>query len=449
MFLAPDSKRAAAVMVLAVALAAPCARSQPSRARQVRPADQPNAIEPSGRRAALVIGNNQYQSLAGLVNAVNDARSVRDAIRSARFEVVELEDQGYEEMQRGVDRFASSLARGDVALFYYSGHGMQIGGENFLVPVDLDVDSDEIRIRARSVNANETLERLEKSETVLNILILDACRTNPVRRGRGAGAAGWASMNVSAAGTYMAFATAPNATASDGGGSNGLFTTYLVDAMRQPGLELDGVFRLVRQQVITASNRRQVPWSSSSLIGEFYFLGNAPSLARPMQFPQAEPPPPNVRPGSLFGTQYQEIVALNGKSPGEIAALAQKGDGYANYLVGLFQGPEGRKARHPEVAFRYFQKAADSGVLLAMRKLGNYYEIGKGVNQSAQSAMNWYERAAQGGDFVAMYLAGMLYETGGADLAPDLKRAIEWYRTAGRAGFGDASDRLMKLGVEQ
>ena len=211
---------------------------------------------------------------------MNDAQDVAAALRATGFTVVERENASRESMDNAVDEFIHKLKPGDVALFYYSGHGMQINGDNYLAAVDLTAQN-EVQAKNRALKASEVLEEMEASGTALNIVVLDACRDNPFGGARSIGGQALAPMNAGK-GTLLAYATAPGRTADDNGQSrNGLYTTFLLQAMWEPGLAVEQVFKRAGEKVQEASSGKQVPWISSSVSGEFYFLaaGNAPAPA--------------------------------------------------------------------------------------------------------------------------------------------------------------------------
>jgi tetratricopeptide (TPR) repeat protein len=221
-------------------------------------------------RVALVIGNGNYRA-GQLKNPINDARSMYKTLTDLGFAVELATDADARKLRGTIDTFTSRrLHQGDVAVFYYAGHGMQIDSENYLIPTDFD-SSDEILARRSAYPANLALEAMERSGAQLRIIILDACRNNPYSGSRALGGGGLATM-TSGAGTFIAFATAPGKTASDNAaGANGLFTTYLLESLKQPGLTLDEVFNKTREEVVTASKKFQTPWTQSSVIGRFYF----------------------------------------------------------------------------------------------------------------------------------------------------------------------------------
>jgi hypothetical protein len=226
--------------------------------------------QPSERRLALVVGNNAYPS-APLRNAVADATAVSAALRGLQFDVTTVTDADLTTLERAVDAFVARLTPADVAMFYFSGHGVQIDGENYLMPVDFK-GFDEIDVKHKAYSATRVHEKLEARARV-RILVLDACRDNPFKSSRSA-QGGLAEMT--ARGSLIAFATSPGSTASDNPrGRNGLFTEKLLEALSEPGLSASDLFRQVRKRVNDASDGRQFPWLWDGLIGDFVFKGGA------------------------------------------------------------------------------------------------------------------------------------------------------------------------------
>ena len=233
------------------------------------------AVGRADTRVALVIGNAAYAHAGSLPNPVNDARSMADALSALGFDVTELENVGQRAMTRAITQFGAKLSSDGVALFYYAGHGVQVRGRNFLIPVDAEITGESSAI-SESVDVDAVLQQLAGS-TRLNLVILDACRNNPFERTfRGAASGGLAPIDAPT-GTMIAFATAPGKTARDGTGRNGLYTSKLLDAMGIPGIKVEDVFKRVRVAVAQASKNDQIPWEVSSLIGDFYFI--APQTA--------------------------------------------------------------------------------------------------------------------------------------------------------------------------
>jgi len=220
------------------------------------------------KRTALVIGNSTYDKNA-LRNPVNDARAMAKALRQANFQVIAVENADHARMNAAIDEFGRAIKQGGVALFFYAGHGMQSGGENYLVPVKIDVKA-ESELPYKTVNLGYILAKLDEAKPRVNIVVLDACRDNPFARSWRSGKTGLASIDAPA-GTVIAFATAPGKTAADGAGNNGLFTTHFLKQMAEPNLKIEDVLKNTRKAVAGASRNEQVPWDSSSLTGDFYF----------------------------------------------------------------------------------------------------------------------------------------------------------------------------------
>jgi len=221
------------------------------------------------RRLALVIGNSAYKS-SPLKNPVNDARAIEKTLKSLGFTVWKHEDLSYQMMMKSVDDFGDELLKGGgVGLFYYAGHGIQYNGRNFLIPTDAEI-SRENEIQYKSVDGGLVLAKMENARNRLNIVILDACRDNPFARSFRSAAQGLAFMDAPT-GTIIAYATSPGKTASDGSGSNGLYTSELIRQMKMPGQSITDMFMNVRKEVRGKSDGKQVPWESTSLEGNFYF----------------------------------------------------------------------------------------------------------------------------------------------------------------------------------
>lgn len=227
-------------------------------------------LEPVEERRAFLVGNDRYDS--PLRNAVNDARGMQRVLDSMGFQTqLETDASGVAFETRFVE-FLKSVRPGSVVLFYFAGHGVQVEGENYLIPVDFKGTS-EADVKFRSHAASWVQEKLESTNARLKVLILDACRSNPFRATR-AGSMGLAQMSAGR-GSFIAFATGPGRVAEDGSGSNGLFTKHLISALGVEGLSLNDLFDRVRTGVDAESKGKQIPWVSSSVIGSFYFRRGA------------------------------------------------------------------------------------------------------------------------------------------------------------------------------
>jgi Caspase domain len=235
-------------------------------------------------RVALVIGNSKYISANIVPNAVNDARVMAQALREIGFVVTDGFDLNRDSMERHIREFLRKSESAHLALFFYAGHGLQVDGRNYLLPVNtkLEAASD---LGFETIGLDNILESLDGTSRT-NIIILDACRNNPFAQSFAArfgaarsvtvlsGLAGYSNLGT---GTLIAFSTAPGAVALDGNGSNSPFTQALARHVRTPGLEVRQMLTRVRADVAAETRGRQIPWDNSSLLGEVFLAG----LGRP------------------------------------------------------------------------------------------------------------------------------------------------------------------------
>lgn len=233
-------------------------------------------IQPTGdgqKRIALVIGNGGYKFVGPLDNPVNDATDIAAALQALGFDVIRGTDTNLIQMRRLIREFGEKLAQQKgIGLFYYAGHGVEVRGRNFLVPVDAEI-AREVETEDNAIDVNTVLRQMDAANNGFNIVILDACRNNPFSRGwsRSGDSGGLAQTNAPT-GTYIAFAAAPGSTASDGKGTrNGVFTGALLKILKRPNLKLEEVFKATREEVMALTDNKQVPWDSSSIKGDFYF----------------------------------------------------------------------------------------------------------------------------------------------------------------------------------
>ena len=313
----------------------------PSLTAQQNPGDRGVKLPPrsgAGRRFALIIGNDAYLKAPALSNCGHDADDVAAQLTLFGFETAKVLDAKVAAAKSAVSSFAARLQPGDVALFFYSGHGVQAQGENYIVPVDFDPAGGEERLDAGCLRATAVRDQMERSGARLNILILDACRNNPFRPG--APVKGMALMEPGL-GTCIALATGPGNTASDNAAErNGLFTKHFLRQLRQSRQDLDATFKQVKDLVYEESGGKQRPWVFSDLIGEFYFSA-ASGPVSPGPRPQPAPP-----------TQSQLPPAGQGSG-----AAQYLDSGARDYLAGRYAdaaaGFERAIQIDPENAFAY------------------------------------------------------------------------------------------------
>ena len=221
-------------------------------------------------KLALVIGNNDYRR-GRLKNPVNDAQAMADVLKQTAFDVSTKLNAGRAEMMSAIQTYADTVAKKKaVGLFYFAGHGVQLAWRNYLLPVDTVIDRFE-DVEPRAVDVNALLAGLTQAKNPMNLIILDACRSDPFGTDLKADQKGLSQMDAPP-GTLLAYATAPGNVAADGDGTNGLYTEHLVRELKAPGAKVEDVFKRVRLGVRRKSLGRQIPWESTSLEEDFYFV---------------------------------------------------------------------------------------------------------------------------------------------------------------------------------
>ena len=445
----------------------------------------------AGKRVALVVGNSRYQHDRPLANPANDARLVAQALQRSGFELsgggVQL-DLGKAAFDQAVRRFGSAIQGAEVALFYFAGHGLQVNGTNWLVPVDT-VYSQPRDLEFVMVDASAVLRQMEGAGTRLNLMLLDACRDNPfLAAGARGGARGLAQMQAPE-GTLISYATQPGATAADGNGANSPYADALAAALREPGLELFQMFNRVGVTVRRATGGVQVPWVSSSPIdGQFYLSGVAPGsgsvpppavpapvpvvpgpvvpgpvvpgpvvAAIPVQrqpgatvAPPAAPPVP-VRPAVGGGNEMLARAAAAraaGDHAGAVALYrppADAGDRVAQYeLADTLLNWPGPRVDFVEV-LRWARRSADQGYGPAQVLVGLFYLNRQGgVARDPDGAMAWFTKAAGAGDGMGMVNIGLMYMEG-VGVRKDYAAAMGWFRKATDAGSSAGPANVGKL----
>jgi formylglycine-generating enzyme required for sulfatase activity len=301
-------------------------------------------------RVALVIGNGAYgQGIGNLTNPPNDARLIAKSLKDAGFTVALVLDADQKQMKRAIVDFGKSLTSAGpdaVGLFYYAGHGVQVDGKNYLIPTKAEIES-QSDVDIESVDADTVMQQMEFAGNRMNIVVLDACRNNPLpavsNRSLDRGLA-----RVDApTGSFIAYSTAPGSVAADGDGKNSPYSKALADAIENRRVPLEQLFRDVRVNVMNATDKKQVPWDSSSLTGEFFFkppngaapqpstqlASAAPETAAPVAgADQSTSRTPAPEPGKVFRDcpDCPELVSIPagsfsmGEQPGDQADRAEE-----------------------------------------------------------------------------------------------------------------------------
>ncbi|MGO4334916.1 caspase domain-containing protein [Labrys sp. KB_33_2] len=227
---------------------------------------------------ALVIGNKDYQTSGKLKNPGNDAHDISAKLITSGFAVTTLVDATKAAMETALRAFCSASANGDVGLFFFAGHGVQIDGENYLLAIDTDV-SDETQVKYSSLPLNMVIDRMEKAKTSTAILILDACRNNPWERGWRGELRGLAAV-YAPRGTLIAYSTSPGQVADDGRGTNGAYTAALLQHIDAEDLTIEAMFKRVRNSLSASTDQRQISWEHTSLSGEFFFNRSTATIVK-------------------------------------------------------------------------------------------------------------------------------------------------------------------------
>jgi hypothetical protein len=351
------------------------------------------AVAVAESRTALVIGNGAYRD-APLRNPANDARDMSARLRELGFQVIERTDADRQAMRQALREFEQQLRqRRGVGLFYYAGHGVQLKGQNYLIPVGVDIRQ-EFEIPDEGVDAEAVLRAMESAGNGFNIVILDACRNNPFARSLGS--RGLARME-GPAGTFIAYATGPGAISQDGGaGRNSPYTRHLLATLNTPGLSLEQVFKQVLVAVEQDTGGGQIPWVASSLRGEFYFLPAtspavpvvpaaganpsppavpatppAPRVVEPSPVPAAPPTPPTP-PVSPAAAESPEMASVSGAGFA-ISRRPVSLDAYRRFAEAAGrEAPPGGKSSDP--ARVTWQEAVDYAAWLT-RRTGQTYRL--------------------------------------------------------------------------
>jgi DNA-binding beta-propeller fold protein YncE len=316
----------------------------------------------TGRRSALVIGNGAYTDR--LANAVNDAEAVARTLQEIGFSVTLVRNADKRRIDEEVEAFSRRLGQGDIGLFYFSGHGVQVDGENYLVPINAQL-SRQADAQYEAVPLGKVMNAVETTRASAKIIILDACRNNPFYRrwpstARGGATRGLAMPQASGeGGTLIAFSTAPGKEAADGIGNSlhSPFTTHLLRHLRTPNLEVGQLFRKVRGGVKDATRNGQIPWVSEALIGEVYLNPTSAGTELAGQLPdrrpdatspelnlapsaQAPEPPPTVPPPAPLAARESSGSATTPSTPRDLSYALQ---GHTGSVRSVSFSPDGRR----------------------------------------------------------------------------------------------------------
>ncbi|HVN77809.1 MAG TPA: caspase family protein [Terriglobia bacterium] len=408
------------------------------------------------RRVALIIGNSDYK-VAPLRNPAHDAEDISGVLRTLGFAVQTKTNVNHLEMEEAVNKFVQEIQNGDVALFYFSGHGVQVRGENYLIPLGSPIRS-EADVRFKTLNAGLVLAKTKESRNRANIVILDACRNNPFKGLFRSPGTGLSKMDAPK-GTFIAYAASPDSVAADGTERNSPYTKHLMEALKVQDIPIEQALKLVAKAVNKETGGQQTPWILSSLLDDFYCNPSSPTRPHEASLPAPTPPQPVSAPSSEYREKAERLGTLwaargDAATQGELSGMykgpeggkwlrqaGQQGDPVAQLLLGRMfaQGLEAPKDEREAV--KWYKKAADQGNSSAQTNLGLMYQNGSGVPKDYDEAIKWYRKAADQGNALAQSNLGVMYRDG-LGVAKDYGEALEWFKKAADQGNAHGQNGL-------
>lgn len=382
----------------------------------------------AAERVALVIGIAQYQSITPLRNTVNDANALSKTLEGVGFEVTKLVDANVADINTALNRFSFEAEAAELALIYFAGHGVEVQGENFLIPADADIKSN-ADVQAQAVSLKQFLGAVDSARK-MRIVILDSCRNNPfddlIDLTANAGTAGASGDGQTRGvgglappapdrGTLVAFAARDGNVALDGAGKNSPFAKALVESLAEPDLEISLMFRQVRDQVLASTNNQQEPYTYGSLPGIAFYLSGEKAKAVAGSNPQdLKNAWANMRPSDEV--QFRK--------------LAEEGD--TRSLLGLAYRHlnPAESSFDPKQAVTYLAQAVEAGSAEAQYELATLFEAGKGVAQSNDRALALYRQAAEQDYADALNDIGFFYFYGSLGVQKDDAKALGFIERA-------------------
>ena len=385
------------------------------------------------RQVALVVGNSSYAHIGRLPNPENDAVDLSAALRRIGFEVTTELDADRVELTEALRAFTRQSAGADVSLVFYAGHGLEMDGVNYLVPVDARLERD-VDVRYETVTLDDLLVSTVGAR--LRLVILDACRNNPLARSmqrtvasRSVSGGSFGRLNEDLLGdeTLVAYAAAAGTTAADGTGRNSPYTSALLAHLDEP-LEILTLFRRVRARVLEATNGEQRPHEYQSLLQEHYLSG-APAI----EAVTVEAPATDVA-----------DVDISELDVAQLRMLAERGDADAQAELGVRYAAGRGVERDHGLAVSWLRRAAEQGDARGQVELGFAYGRGRGVDQNQDEAVRWYWRSAEQGNALGQNNLGVMYRDG-RGVAPDYEEAVRWFRRSAEQGHPRAQANLGRM----
>lgn len=398
----------------------------------------------AGSRFALVIGNSDYRNVPILPNPKNDAKDVADVFTRLGFSVALLQDATLEEFRIALRDFSHATNNAEISVVYFAGHGIEVGGTNWLIPIDASLRSDD-DIDKEALSLDVILRSVEESH--FSLLILDACRNNPfaskMERTSRVRAVERGLVRVRpATNVLVAFAARDGTTADDGAGRNSPFTSALLSNLETPGLEVDLLFRRVRDQVLSETHGHQQPFIYGVLSKQLTYLnsasitGNSPSVKGLPHSGTLKSVAACDRLGVLKFDKGRptSIAGVDADKIDVIAALAACEAAIREHpRVSRFYLQQGRAAlalKNYHRAHDLFEKASDLGNSMAMYDLGLIYLQGLGFAKDEGRARLWFQKSVDLGNTRAMTALGLLYSASSESFPADEAQALRLFEQA-------------------
>ncbi|WP_426231078.1 caspase family protein [Pararhizobium sp. DWP3-4] len=460
------------------------------------------------RKVALLIGNSAYSGGAAVLkNPSNDIDMLKTVLQRAAFEVYDFKDLSRSAMSDALSEFEEKAAGADIGLVFYSGHGLELNGTNYLLPVDATLASDR-DVKYEALELDDVLQSLSKV-VKLKLVLLDACRDNPflakMKRvaTRGVATRGLARLDdiSTDSNLLVGYATAPGQVAFDGAGTNSPYTIALARHLVEPGIEVETALRAVAKDVYQSTGGKQRPYKTGSILDTVMLDDSLPSSSSPIQSDPCRDAQAHwnaVRDGhdvklldehlALFGTcafanlAKQRLSQIRGRGNAPLATQCDLlvADTTDTMRLATIGGVEFGQIRMPEakvacetavkefpdvarmqfqygralsktkdftVAMEWYRKAAEAEYPAAMRMVAILFRDGSGVEQDYSQAMTWFGKAADRGDFEAMKGIGDLFQKG-LGVPVDLTAATTWYRKSADAGSASAMLEVATMNQE-
>ena len=443
----------------------------------------------AGNRVALLIGNGAYAHVPSLPNPTNDSEDMAAALERLGFAVKLVTDGTYLDLRKSLIEFGNQAQRADIALIFYAGHGINLKGENWLIPVDAELKS-ESDVTKEAISQKAMMDAVSRAST-MGVVILDACRNNPFaakmrsRDGQKRGIPRGLAPVQSTQNIVVAYASAAGTTADDGNGRNSPFSSALIKHIETPGLEIGLMFRRVRDDVLAATKGEQQPFMNLSLsrtavyfsppTGTPQLASNISALVTDCDLLAASPSD-DSRPAGIAGVEVEKIaverataacdeavrrypsVARFALQAGRVAdarkdhararelyeSASKLGNPVAMFNLGLSYDLGIGTAQDPAEARKWYEMAGQQNLDLALLNLGFLYEKGRGVSQDFSVARDLYEKSAARGNRRAMNNLGYLFEHG-FGVNTNYAEAHRWYERSARLGDALAMRNLGNL----